>query len=112
LDCPNCGVRVDSNDKFCGACGSDLNAILNNKIERSEKKKYAQKKIPVLATILSLLIIGLGQLYNGDMKKGVMLFIVGVLAGFFSAGIGWLFIGIYSAFDAYRVAKKEVPLWM
>ncbi|MFA5338300.1 MAG: DUF5683 domain-containing protein, partial [Candidatus Omnitrophota bacterium] len=51
---------------------------------------------PALAAILSFIIAGLGQMYNGQVWKGLIIFITSLLV------IPWI-IGI---FDAYFVAKK------
>lgn len=67
------------------------------------------KKSPTLAVILSFLIVGLGQVYLGLGKKGVILFIIqmifGILAlvyiGYILAFLGW----IYAMLDAYYSAK-------
>ncbi len=91
---------------------------------------------PGLAAVLSFVFNGLGQLYNGQIIKGlvivfistlnILIFMAGsiligswilnkvVFAGQLVWGvvlfcIGLVFIcalGIYSIFDAYRVAKK------
>ena len=93
-------------------------------------------KNPGVAAVLSFVFNGLGQLYNGQIIKGlvivfistlnILIFIAGsiligswilnkvVFAGQLVWGvvlfcIGLVFIcalGIYSIFDAYRVAKK------
>jgi len=71
-----------------------------------------QKKNPVLAAVLSLLVTGLGQLYNDDIKKAVILFVAQVVAVFvllpllgrFGALIN-IVIGAYSIYDAYVTAK-------
>ena len=66
-------------------------------------------KNPWLAAILSLLVAGLGQVYNGEVGKGIAFFLVAILIGFtIFIGIGiilapiWL---IYCAYDAYKVAE-------
>jgi len=67
-------------------------------------------KEPLLALILSFLLPGLGQIYNGDTNNGVIL-IVGTVASWLmtSVCIGFfLFIGIwtYAMYDAYTRAVK------
>ena len=68
---------------------------------------------PWLAATLSL-ICGLGQLYNGQIVKGVVLLICGIagvvawpfLLGKMLALILWL----YAISDAYLVARRTLPL--
>ena len=72
--------------------------------------KYEKKKDPVGAVLLSFLVPGLGQMYNGQMMKGVIYFVIAsicwtltlVLIGFLLAPIWW---GI-SVLDAYVTANK------
>lgn len=91
---------------------------------------------PGLAAVLSFIFNGLGQIYNGQITKGLLiiflsslamliLIIGSILIGFWLLGkiyfaqmlilgiglffIGLIFIcilGIYSILDAFRVAKK------
>ena len=93
-------------------------------------------KHPGIAAVLSFIFTGLGQLYNGQLKKGLliifvsalnMLFLVigSILLGFWMLGklpgrevlvSGVLFfgvgliavcvLGIYSIVDAYKVASQ------
>jgi TM2 domain-containing membrane protein YozV len=67
-------------------------------------------KNPTLAAILSFLFMGLGQFYNGEVKKGVLfvaLYIVSIvlmsfLIGFITTPILW----IWGMIDAYKSARK------
>lgn len=70
-----------------------------------------QKKNPGVAAVLSFFWAGLGQIYNGQIAKGVALMIVQVinvlllfvLIGFITYPLVWL-IGIV---DAYGTARKH-----
>lgn len=67
---------------------------------------------PIISAILSFIIPGLGQLINGDVKKGVILFVIAVIMGIIASWIfrSWLahiiniFISLYAAYDAYNTA--------
>lgn len=61
-------------------------------------------RIPVLAGALSLLVPGLGQFYNGELGKGVM-----VLFSYLFLWVFWLFwvVHIWSVIDAYMVAEQS-----
>ena len=72
-------------------------------------KTYAQGKEPALALILSLFIPGVGQFYNGDTKKGLLMLGLAVVGAFII--IGWLVAVIWSTIDAYQVAAGKSPLW-
>ena len=62
---------------------------------------------PYIAGVLSFLIPGIGQIYNGRIVIGVVwLFITGV-SWIGSAGtLGWI-LHILSAYFAYRYAKNH-----
>ena len=67
-------------------------------------------KNPALAAILSLLINGLGQIYNGEVGKGILIMVVqvvnvllmGILIGFVTGPI----VFIWSIYDAYKTAER------
>ncbi|WP_458454963.1 hypothetical protein [Methanobrevibacter sp.] len=67
----------------------------------------------ILAAILSFFIPGLGQAYAGDIKKGVIFFVIAVVLAlivtFVLQGIVMSIIdiafSIYAAYDAYQMAK-------
>lgn len=70
-----------------------------------------------LAAILSFFIPGLGQAYAGDIKAGILYFLVAfvaltVVGGFFVDSVVTIFyyiidvlISIYASYDAYLRAK-------
>lgn len=69
----------------------------------------------IIAAILSFIIPGLGQAINGEVKKGIILFIlaivVGIVFGLIAGFTGIFFItyisvlyNIYAAYDAYITA--------
>ncbi|MBE6489721.1 MAG: hypothetical protein UIB31_09625 [Methanobrevibacter sp.] len=66
---------------------------------------------PILAAILSFIIPGLGQAYAGDIKKGVIFFVIAVIlaiVAFFTAfltSILCLIFAIYAAYDAYKLSQ-------
>lgn len=77
----------------------------------------AQRKSPVLAVVLSFFICGLGQIYNGQVMKGLMFLLLYILlwvvAGFLViAVVGFclfplpLLLWLYGLYDAYTVAEK------
>ncbi|WP_342528363.1 hypothetical protein MKY84_05600 [Chryseomicrobium sp. FSL W7-1435] len=67
-------------------------------------------KNPGLAAVLSFLFTGLGQIYNGEIGKGILFIVIHfingllmfVLIGFITTPIFW----IYGMYDAYKVAEK------
>ncbi len=76
---------------------------------------YAYDKSPFLALFLSFLLPGVGQFYNGDAKRGLPMFLVGVftlpLLGI--PVIGWVIVfgvHIWSMVNAYSVANGKTAL--
>ena len=80
-----------------------------NDIKNSMKDTYSKPDItlksdnnPIYAGLLSI-IPGLGQVYNGDLRKGILILIGTLLGIIFLIGV---IIWIYGIYDAYNVAKK------
>lgn len=80
--------------------GQNLRVIYTSKLEKE-----------FIPAILSLFIIGLGQIYNKEIKKGISIFlIVLIIYGLFVPADNIFFlpiiiIWIYSIYDAYNTAK-------
>lgn len=98
--CPHCGEKIDKDAEICPKCGVRIKAPPASPL----------RKDAILAGILSFLIIGLGQLYNGEPKKCILFFIIGIIAYLsISLWIGYLLLPlfwIYNVFDAYDTAKE------
>ena len=105
--CPICNKIHDDSVNFCSETGERI--FMTGK--RKKIRQYAIRKRPVFACILSLLIVGLGQIYIGDYKKGIFMFLCALLFSFFSFGFVWFLFALWSGIDAYQVAKKKLPLW-
>ena len=60
-------------------------------------------KSPSLALLLSFFIVGLGQIYNGQLGKGILMFFGCIFLWFFY--LGWI-VNIWSIIDAYQYSKK------
>ena len=87
---------------------------------------HVKKRKPIIAFLLSFITPGLGQIYNGRFKKGIILYLIGLLiavilifSGLFFKFYGIIlslviilgfsiFIWLNALFDA--IALKEVPL--
>jgi len=75
------------------------------------EKRYATGKNPVLAVVLSLIITGVGQFYNGDIKKGAVMLVGAIVLAIATGGIGVLPVWIWSMYDAYQVANGKMAIW-
>lgn len=96
--CGSCGAVLKEADTFCERCGALA------PVGGSEGGPHPEKK-PTLAALLSFIISGLGQVYNGHTLKGVALFL-GTLAGIVIFLIPGLIIWAFGIYDAYTSAKK------
>jgi len=94
----------------------------SNPKTRIEQKSVAKKRKPALAAFLSLISIGLGQIYNGELVKGLILkgviclgVALFVLSNYLSSSalfflsvlvIVFLVLKVYSAIQAYRKSRR------
>ncbi len=97
--------------------GSQRKALLCGSRTYSEQNRWASRIVsrggfqimrdPFLAGILSLLIPGVGQIYNGRVVIGIIWLIVTGVSWIGSVGIlGWI-IHLVSAWCAYSYAKDH-----
>ena len=98
--CSNCGNEIDENAEICPKCGVRVKQV----------PFHGEIKSSGIAVILSFFVIGLGQIYNGQIGKGILFIILGfilfltfyILIGFLLFPIFW----IYNMYDAYETAEK------
>lgn len=102
--CSNCGAQIDERAEICPDCG--VRQVSPGYYQRG----VSNQKNPGLAALLSALVIGLGQVYNGEVGKGLLFFICAIIAGIlWLIYIGVLFsliIWIYAIYDAYTSAQR------
>ena len=61
-------------------------------------------KDPIIAAVLSAIVLGgVGQLYLGQQKKGIILIVASVVL--WCIGMGWV-IQLAGAYDAYVIGTK------
>lgn len=110
--CSNCGIQIDEKAEICPECGVRQAPPGAYYPEGDSEREIhqVQQKNPELAAILSFLIVGVGQIYNGQVGKGVIIIIAAVISGvLWTIGIGIIFsiiIWIYAIYDAYTTAKQ------
>jgi len=113
--CTNCGNTIEENVSFCPDCGKSTKFKdgFAKKVE-TEAEKFMENKDPFIAAILSFIFPGLGQLYNGDFKKGLLLqtaYLIslalgGIFYSFFLIFLIAIVVLIFAVYDAYTEAEK------
>jgi len=101
--CSNCGQQIDVKAEICPKCGVRVSPV-------QVPVTAVERKSEGLAAVLSFFIPGLGQVYNGQIGKGIVVFIVFaicsglmiLLIGFILAPLCW----VWNVYDAYSTAKK------
>jgi TM2 domain-containing membrane protein YozV len=119
MPCAQCGKTNDDTARFCRFCGSTLTAASgrDGSIERRDPpppKIVAVGKSPVAALIFAVVFPGLGQFYNGDFKRGLLIVILAsVCAGLAleTAAIPLLAVWLWGVVNAYSVAARKTRLW-
>jgi len=77
-ECPVCGISNLATALVCDRCGH--NFTVTDKTE-SRTKKLTERRIPWKAGLLSILVLGLGHVYNGRAKRGILLYSILWLLG-------------------------------
>lgn len=115
--CQGCGREIAATDQFCQGCGRS-NAQSTSMaagagavaVPAQQPVIVVNQKNPGVAAVLSFFWSGLGQIYNGEIGKGILLLVLYVLSamlmfaviGFITTPILW----IYGMVDAYKTAEK------
>ena len=112
--CQNCGSQLPDSAKFCDRCGAKVGSATEQNSSQTEYNMASimvNKKSEALSLILSLLIPGLGQIYNGQVKKGAIMIVAAVVCSFvmflfFPLAFLYLVLWIYGMYDAFKDAKE------
>ena len=115
--CSGCGSNIDETQNFCPGCGRASGTSYSLGSAAAAPIAAVQQviviktaKSPGIAAVLSFFWAGLGQIYNGEIGKGIGLIIAHfislllmfVIIGFITTPILW----IYGMVDAYQTAEK------
>lgn len=127
--CSRCGAELKEGNKFCTNCGSVVagGPVQGGRFQQEPPKKSSIKNwefaddkpydpnlvtpdkcrvSPGVAAVMSALLIGLGQMLNGQLVKGVIILTLGMIISALTGGAAVPGIWVLSSIDAYQCAKK------
>ena len=105
--CANCGKEVNPNQAICVGCGCALGAQQTTATGvNTQNLVMPSGKSAGLATFLSCLITGLGEVYLGQTMKGLAMFAGALVIGGLTGGVLAPVIWIVTMVDAYKIGKK------
>jgi len=133
--CSKCGNQVREGGQFCDRCGAPL-GYNPGPYQQPPNPGYQSsltytwtpdRKDPLIAVILSLLLPGVGQIYVGRVARGILILlflplfaVFSIVPGFFLVGVDsvsgfiwWSVIStvvliaayVWQVYDAYRLAE-------
>ena len=131
--CSNCGSQIDPGARFCASCGSPVLSkppyvakaqpsptqrpaatpppqLSVTTLPRAERLALmeSKKKSPGTAIVLSVLIMGLGQIYVGKIARAVGFWVVALILIFTFVGILVLpILWIFNLYDAHQLANRH-----
>lgn len=97
--CHNCGEEIDIKATTCPKCGV---------LQQDKTMRNGELKNPGLAAVLSFLIVGVGQFYNGQFGKGIIFMVVQIVnfvvmfAKLFLWAPVYIAVFAYCVYDAYH----------
>ena len=107
--CEKCGSEIPEGTNFCVNCGTKVNS--NAALEQAANA--GNEKNMLLALIISFFLVGLGISYAGNRKKGIALFIVGIIFIIIGrtvpicafVGLALWAYGLYETYNEVRIAN-------
>jgi TM2 domain-containing membrane protein YozV len=106
--CRHCGKDILSGDaRYCPFCGKPQNSVTGSSGVTSTTLRT---KNPKIALVLAIFIMGVGHIYVGKLKRGIVILIVSWVLGLltsvlFFPVIPLIIIWIWQIYDAHKQAK-------
>lgn len=127
--CSGCGRAMSATDQFCPGCGrktgpgatASLAPTAGTAVAPAQAMPHPMpvpqqiivvrsQKSPGVAAVLSFFWAGLGQIYNGEIGKGILFMVLYLVSAFLMfAVIGFIttpILWIFGMVDAYKTAEK------
>jgi TM2 domain-containing membrane protein YozV len=113
LYCPYCGAKVIQGDNFCHNCRRTFLDPLVEYTKTQLKPSDIKLRKPWISAIFSFIGLGLGQFYNGETGKGLIITILFFLVPYlfytnshFITLLSMSVIWVVAVIDAYVSSKK------
>ena len=108
--CRDCGAVIREDAEICPTCGVRQQDPPSNAVE-SLLDDLTEGGNPFVAAAASVVLPGLGQIYNRELQKGILV----MVASFIALASVLAFVGIilypavwlYAIYDAYKVADRQ-----
>jgi TM2 domain-containing membrane protein YozV len=105
--CPNCGTKVPDDAQFCPNCAAALQpqAAVSAPVAQGTRQTNT-----LVAVVLSVILSGLGQLYLGVRKRGLIFLVIGIvlIVWFTVIGVGDIYplFWAYGIYDTLKIAAR------
>ena len=103
MKCATCRRRLPASADHCQHCGARTNAVVA--AEAGALLEQRPVNAP-LAAVMSFLVPGLGQIYLGQVAKGLF-FLALIFIGPITGGLSHIVLAIYAAMEAFSLAKRR-----
>jgi TM2 domain-containing membrane protein YozV len=108
--CPNCGNKVPDDAQFCPNCAAALQPQTAAPAGQTPVVQSMGRTNTLVAVVLSVILSGLGQLYLGVRKRGLVFVVVGVIliVWFAVMGVGDIYplFWAYGIYDTLKIAAR------
>lgn len=108
--CRNCGAVISEEAEICPDCGVRQRDPPRSSVE-SVLDELTEGGNPFVAAGLSLVFPGLGQLYNRELQKAILIMVASLIAlASILAFVGLILspaVWLYAIYDAYVVADRQ-----
>ena len=108
--CRDCGSVISERAEICPECGVRQQNPPKSSVDTLVEELTGGGN-PFVAAVLSVLLPGLGQLYNRELQKGIAVLGAGLIAlASVAALVGIVLypaVWLYAVWDAYVVAERQ-----
>lgn len=114
--CPKCGSDVEVGSSYCKNCGASIDNTPQSAYQNGPYQSgIPQYAIPLkssgIAAVLSFIIPGAGIIYAGQIGKGLVYFVIGLVltlatAVLFVFAVALIIFWVWQVYDAYNVTEE------